>query len=164
MSAQLDLSDSHEGNIQHTKVCLCQMVSSTRRVSQKQPIGSAMSSDESSSVQDYINGTDVLFVIPFVGIEDSRRLAHFSHVSLTWNFSAFPLGFWVKDSLLFQPNLVTYQTNEDLQQEEIHQPWLADDVLLNSFQIPFILQFRKNMLVKKEVEKRPWNIWSQKNI
>lgn len=42
-----------------------------------------MSSDESNSVQDYINTTDALFVIPSIGIEDSRRLAHVNHTPVT---------------------------------------------------------------------------------
>lgn len=42
-----------------------------------------MSSDESNSVQDYMNTTDPLFVIPSIGIEDSRRLVHVNHTSLT---------------------------------------------------------------------------------
>lgn len=57
------------------------MISCIRRVAQKQPTGSALSRDDSNYVQDYINTTDLLFVIPLRSTEDSRRLACFSHIS-----------------------------------------------------------------------------------
>lgn len=65
------------------------MVSGFGIALQKPPTRSVISNDDSNSVQWCVNTTDPLFVIPSIDIEDSRKLAHVNHTSLTSDFSAF---------------------------------------------------------------------------